>query len=275
MKGRRGFALLAVLWLLLGIGTLLASEVGPLRIGARASRNRLLLREAGWARDGCLALMLARLDRPGTPLFVDSTLLGRTFWCRAVVTDPAGRIDINLAGEQALRATLGADSLSDAVLDWRDPDDTRRPRGAESAEYRGRSGPRNAPLQDVLELRLVRGLEEWTDERLHAYFTVEGGDLLNVNVAPVELLQALGMPGTDALRLRELRTQGWRANSLDDLRRSGIGTPPLIASLARFDSGDLVLEVEGVAGAPPLRAWARAIVRRTEAGIVVVRAEIW
>ncbi len=86
------------------------------------------------------------------------------------VEDEAGKIDLNTAPAELIRGlfrTLSIDdaraaALADAVLDWRDPDSSRRPAGAEDAEYR-RAGlahlPRNGPFTQVDELRLVLGID--------------------------------------------------------------------------------------------------------------------
>ena len=51
----------------------------------------------------------------------------------------------------------------DAVLDWRDEDDSLRPNGAENDYYQGLEPPylpRNGPFQSLEELMLVRGVTE-------------------------------------------------------------------------------------------------------------------
>ncbi len=51
--------------------------------------------------------------------------------------------------------------VSDSILDWIDPDDTPRVAGAESDYYQGLAVPyyaKNAPIDDLSELLLVRGI---------------------------------------------------------------------------------------------------------------------
>jgi hypothetical protein len=53
------------------------------------------------------------------------------------------------------------DEISDAILDWLDPDDTPRDNGAESDYYGSLTppyAPRNGPIQSMEELLLVRGV---------------------------------------------------------------------------------------------------------------------
>jgi len=85
------------------------------------------------------------------------------------VRDEASKIDLNKAPEAllaALFASVGVDpgnaqSLADAIADFRDPDNLRRVRGAEAADYRDAGldwGPKNAPFQTVEELQQVLGM---------------------------------------------------------------------------------------------------------------------
>ena len=83
------------------------------------------------------------------------------------VQDEAGKVDLNIGSEAtAARARSrgrrgGGEAAADAILDFRDSDDDRRPSGAERAEYRaaGRpQGPKNAPFFVVEELAAVLGL---------------------------------------------------------------------------------------------------------------------
>jgi general secretion pathway protein K len=82
------------------------------------------------------------------------------------VQDEVGRVNLNKAPEAllaALFASVGIDSgkaqsLADAIADYRDSDDLPRVRGAEEAEYRDAGlgwGPKNAPFQTIEELQQV------------------------------------------------------------------------------------------------------------------------
>src|SRR5437667_7617694 len=97
---RRGFALLAVLWVLTaltaltGVGTLVA------RLGSETTRNRMLLARAEWAREACGEILLARFSVDPTIRAVDPIDLGRGTWCRASLDDPAARLNLNTADRQ-------------------------------------------------------------------------------------------------------------------------------------------------------------------------------
>lgn len=117
-------------------------------------RLRIADRDLGWAPDG----RPHRLRRDGGVLEV-------------VVEDEGQKANVNRLGKAELRQLLEerlgmdperADALSDAILDWRDPDDLHRPRGAERDYYEALEPPyrpTNGPLRDLHELLLVRGVD--------------------------------------------------------------------------------------------------------------------
>jgi general secretion pathway protein K len=131
-----------------------------------------------------------------------------------------------------------------AIMDWIDADDLPTgPGGAESQYYRTLEQPyvaRNAPMETITELRLIRGV---TDELLltlgakrvggivdpatNAYLTVlpfaPGGRWqVNLNTAPLPLLQSLTPEvGTFAGRIVERRSQQW-ITTMAELQELGI-----------------------------------------------------
>jgi hypothetical protein len=88
------------------------------------------------------------------------------------VVDEGGKINLNALlaldngqgniAKQILMALPNmTDDISDAILDWLDPDDTPRPSGAENEYYMSQSpayGAKNGPLDSLEELLLVRGV---------------------------------------------------------------------------------------------------------------------
>jgi general secretion pathway protein K len=127
------------------------------------------------------------------------------------ISDEEGRLDLNLAPPERVRRLLEAlgadrqtrDTVADSLEDWKDPDERHRANGAESDDHYLRLPfpfhARNGRLQDVAELRQIRGvtpaLYEGTGERpgLAALTTVHGRTTVNVNAAPVPVLAALGL----------------------------------------------------------------------------------
>jgi general secretion pathway protein K len=131
-----------------------------------------------------------------------------------------------------------------AIVDWIDADDfPTGPGGAESQYYRALEKPyvvRNAPMETIAELSLIRGV---TDELLltlgakrlggivdpatNAYLTVlpsAPGDRwqVNLNTAPLPILQSLTREvGTFAELIVERRSQRWITN-MAELQEIGI-----------------------------------------------------
>jgi type II secretory pathway component PulK len=200
---RRGFVLLSVLWTLVILAVVAGLALRLAATGAGATSNRAVLTRGEWAREACLELLLSRYAENPAVRLVDMTDLGRGTWCRVELEDAGARIDLNLASADVLRAVVGSDSLSDALLDWRDPDGAPRPLGAEAEWYRrnGRRTPRNGPLAAVEELQLVRGFEGPVYLRLRPLLAVTGESRVNLNAVPVDLLRALPGLGSEAVQV--------------------------------------------------------------------------
>ena len=99
------------------------------------------------------------------------------------ITDEAGKVDLNTAGDrllQALLAGVGAaasQATTDAIIDFRDDDNSKRPQGAEREEYigAGRPGPKNSAFSVVEEVEQVLGIDSALAERLRPHVTVYTG----------------------------------------------------------------------------------------------------
>jgi len=249
----RGFALLAVLWLVAALTVLGGLAVGVARTGSQTTRNRILLTRAGWAREACLEILLARYGQDPTIRHLDSVDLGRGTWCGASVEDPGTKVNLNVADREALVAVIAAashrpavvvDSLVDALLDWRDADTVTRPLGFESAANR------NGPLADVRELRYVRGFDDSLVARLSALLTTRGAGAINVNAAPPGVLAILPGIGNEAIELLMTRrasrpipnadflagllSSGARATllaSYQEFVRAAVFTPPQLVAV--------------------------------------------
>ena len=87
--------------------------------------------------------------------------------------------------------------LVDAIVDWVDQDETPEPSGAESIYYqtlRPSYRAANAPLQTLLELRLIKGMTPEIMAKLSKLVTVyppEGQSKVNLNTADPLVIQAL------------------------------------------------------------------------------------
>lgn len=287
MSGRQGFALLAVLWLIVALVSVAGAGIAVGRAGSDTSRNRVILRRAAWARDACTAILIARYSSSKPAAGIDSIDLGRDVWCSARVDDPSARLNLNRATSAQLQILLGNDSLVDALLDWRDPDNTPRAKGAERDFYLAerRPPPRNAALASIAELRQVRGFEQAPDDWLSARFTHRGSGRINVNAASAAILASVpGLRSSDAALIESWRVSpSWSIRSLDELmsrlgparvEELGSGIADVRSYLA-FEPAELVISVEGRVGASPLRARAVLTSVPLPTRLAVVSQEVW
>jgi len=125
-----------------------------------------------------------------------------------------------------------ASRVVDAILDWRDADDLKRPNGAEADDYRTagfKYGPSNAPFETVGELALVMGVTPDIYRRVADSLTVYS--------------RQPGINTTTASRTVLLALPGVSAEVVDDYlerRREAIENklpPPPFAAAAAFGSG--------------------------------------
>lgn len=92
-----------------------------------------------------------------------------------------------------------AQDLAASIVDWRDADsELSTPIGsAEDPFYRNLAynpyEAKDAPLEALDELRLVKGMDANSMEKLKNYLTVFGDGKININTAPKAVLLAVGM----------------------------------------------------------------------------------
>ncbi len=117
-----------------------------------------------------------------------------------------GKVDLNVAPAALITGLIevvdnevDADSITAAILDWRDADQERRPNGAEDSDYHSAAlgyGARDAPLVTVGELQQVLGITPVMFRDLLELVTVHSGMAgVDPMAAPKEVL--LGLPGLD------------------------------------------------------------------------------
>jgi general secretion pathway protein K len=176
ISAQQGIALIAVLWITLLITVIASSFAYSMRGEALAARNTMSLAQARAVADGAVERMAFELARPrnlpevwkadGQPHVWNDGEVAVT----AMASDEAARIDLNAASNPLLKGLLQnvggldpetAQRTLEAILDWRDADDLRRPNGAEAADYRAaglQQTPSNSPFESVGELRRVLGM---------------------------------------------------------------------------------------------------------------------
>jgi general secretion pathway protein K len=224
-RRQRGVALILVLWVIALMSVLLGSFALIARTENLESRHLFDTTTARYAAEAGLERAVYELRNPdpltrwvgdGRPyeFAFDNALV------HVELTDESGKIDINSADDallQSLFVSIGANTdqaaaLSDAIQDWRDPDDVVRPHGAEAAEYKtaGLSYvPRNAPFQTVSEVQQVFGMNYELYARIEPAITIyAGGGAPNPAYAPLQALLALpGMTPELAQQLIQARQQ--------------------------------------------------------------------
>jgi len=299
-----GFALIAVLWVMVGLSALALAGTLAARDAVSAATNRAELARAAWSAEDCLertraavsaALADAAEEGPDAPTWraldgaVGASLLVRG--CDLAVV-PAGRaVDLNAADGEWLRrlflaAGVGgarADSLADALLDWRDADDQARPFGMEAAGYRaaGRPLPRNGPLADERELAGVQGFGR--GDGVDTLLTVEPGRVF-LDRAPAAVLASLpGMTPEAVVRLQQMRGATRGAPSLAALadglspgsRDALLRAYQELATLTAPTPDAWIVTARGRSGTPPLTAAVQARLVRAGPRAAVVRRRSW
>ncbi len=254
MKARaRGFALVLVLW----VGVLLTLVVGSLAFGARTElavtrglaelRQAEALAEAGVAR-AVVGLMerdrAAKWRSDGAPYTF--TLAGGKVTVR--VRSERGKINLNAAAEDVVRKLFAgaaeridgveeeqALAAAEAVLDWRDRDDTERRDGAEARAYAAAGlqwRPANGKFSTVSELRRVLGVSAEIYDAIAPHLTVNGGGArIDPQSASAVALEAI--PGATAEDIAEFIEA--RAAWADAGGASGGGTPFPAGKLAGLE----------------------------------------
>ena len=217
MSGRRGLAQILVLWALVLLGTLAGGFALSMRIEAQAARNEIDgLRAYYQARTGIsIATMLVSSFPDGGMAGVNIEGGEEDAAYRVKIMGEGGKIDINLVTEDDLFEILlkgglsgrDAESLRDAIFDWKDQDDDPRPYGAEAADYarlREPLIPRNGKFTSVEELRYVMGVtQELYDRFLSRVFTVHS-NTSRVNVSEASRIVLASLPGVSPEAVEEI-----------------------------------------------------------------------
>lgn len=204
-----GVALVMVLWLTVMLTAVGATLAYTMRGEVGAARNAVSLAQARALADGAVDRTAFELLRPRTPDAWKPDGTSRT-WSEAGAriavhaADEAARIDVNAASEALLRSMLvtrgglddaAASALADAIGDWRDEDELRRPNGAEAGDYRAAGSkylPSNRRFESIGEVSRVHGMTPALYARLAPLVTVHSGQAgINPVTAGRDVLLAL------------------------------------------------------------------------------------
>jgi general secretion pathway protein K len=256
-SGRRGFALLTALWLIVAISTvalefsLQAQERRKTAINISERAQAFAAAEAGIAttraRLGRLATSVAagqtgsgvggetdQTDplRWADSLFTDSIVLGPGAGSVSVIVRDVGAfLNPNEMSEQRWIAFLTAagvdygvaEQIAQSIFDWMDPDPDPRGRGAERDDYirAGRLAlPSNKLFTSVEELRDVMGMTPEIYARIAPYFSLLASGQINVNKADPLVLRSLpGMTDEIVAAILNQRYSATPIRSLEELKQ--------------------------------------------------------
>ncbi len=210
--GSDGFILVVVLWILAALAALASTYAVYLANTAAATRSyddRIQARALITSGLELTAYRLIGFDDASRPT---SGAFGFEIGSSRVDVEfhsEGARIDLNLAPKPLLTslfAVLGvapedAGAYADRIIAWR----TKPPPGVQNAEaeaYRDAGlsyAPRQAPFQNVAELRLVRGMpSELVDAAVPFVTIFNGRAQIDVNEAPPQVVYALPGINPDA-----------------------------------------------------------------------------
>lgn len=222
-RGQTGVALVLVLWVITLLAVIAGNFAFSMRSEAQIARNLVSTAQARAFADAGVQRAWFELMKPPTDsqrwqangVRHEFTVQGAVL--RITLVDESGKIDLNTASDALLKGLLVSAGLSDeasthvldAVLDWRDADKQKRPRGAEEADYRtaGKSYvPSDAPFETVDELQRVLGMTPELYRKLAPALTVYSRQAgVNTAVAPASVL--LAIPGVNPAMVEQYLAQ--------------------------------------------------------------------
>lgn len=214
VHGRQaGFALVGVLWAAVILAVIAGSVLATARTDARLVHTHYQIAQLESAADAAINIAILRMLDPDASARppMDATPFTVAFGERRIgvrAQDEAGKIDLNLAKGDLLRALLvvagmagdDAERLVDRMLDWREPGGAKRPDGATANEHRGGAGlahaPRGGPFESIEELQLLVGVTPALFARIAPSLTVHSATpWVDPGFASADVLAALAALG--------------------------------------------------------------------------------
>ncbi len=236
--GRSGFILVAVLWILAALAALASVYsvyLANTAVAARGYDQRLQVKALVTSGLELTAYRLIGLDDASRPTSGVSGFQLGLARVEVEFRSEGARIDLNLAPKPLLSGlftVLGlkpedAEFCADRIIAWR----TKPPPGGQNSEARDYQsaglnyGPKEAPFQNVLELRLVRGLPPALVDAALPFLTVFNGRAeIDVNEAAPQVVAALPKisqnAASDIIRLRDPRNPQVAMGLLGEARSS-------------------------------------------------------
>ncbi|MFO1322725.1 MAG: type II secretion system protein GspK [Burkholderiales bacterium] len=271
-RRQRGIALIIVLWLTIMLTVIASGFAFSMHNEALSARNALSLAQARAAADGAIERAAFELSRPRQPSSWSAD--GQQHQWKdgdvdivASAVDESAKIDVNTASEKLLTGLIdrvgGADptvtpKVVDSILDWRDPDDIRRPNGAEAADYQMAGlaqKPSNGWFETVSEVARVMNVTPAIFARIADSLTVHSRQP-GVNPATATRDVLLALPDATPASVDQFLAQ--RAEAL----KSKLPIPPFPPATGFAAGAVPVWRIRAVATAPDGVTFAReAIVR--------------
>jgi len=226
---QRGVALVLVMWVAVLLTVIAGSFIVERRTEMLVVSNSVSMARAEAIADAGVqraVFEIYRNDNSPDAWKRDGTRYSMTFENTPVtveIRDESAKIDINTAYEPLLRGLLVSSGLPDdeasrvldAILDWRDPDDLKRPNGAEAPDYKAAGlayKPANGPFQAIEELQLVLGMRPEIYRRVAPFITVYSrAPGVNTQLASREVLLSLPGATTEAVDEYLARREAARA----------------------------------------------------------------
>jgi general secretion pathway protein K len=236
-------ALVSVLWGITLLSIIAAAFLSSGNLSYRSARNSIEAAQLNAIVEGTVARVVLTLlsARPDRRWRTDGVAQETEFSGIPVsvsIQDELGRIDINHADAALLARVFqvagldsrAAGSLTDKILDWREPNSRRRLNGANEQDYRTAGStvmPRRGPFQSLDELKLVMTMTSDIFRRAEPALTVySGSQFFDQRVAPRESLMAL--PGMDSAKVDAIISA--RGRGTGQPMQGGIGAIPTTAN---------------------------------------------
>jgi len=174
-KDKNGLVLVAVLWIVVVLTVIVAILGRKSRLDTKVCLARMESVRCKWACRAGIERAIAILNEDEretdclTDLWSDNYIdfndipLQRCIFT-VRVTDESSKLNINTATrEQLLGLPYMVEEIADAIIDWRDTDETPGEVGVEGGYYENLPFgylPRNGPFRTIRELLLIRGVTE-------------------------------------------------------------------------------------------------------------------
>lgn len=272
-EGEEGYALVAAVASIALFAAMALSVISVARTGiadAGAEQSQL---QANAAVDAGVAMALSRLlsDDPAERWSIDGHQYRFAFGeaqIRVQVQDERGKVPLSELTEPVATRLLEAVGLSgdhlliarDSLLDWTDDDRDARPFGAEAPYYQAAGiVPPNGSLASIGELRIIRGFDAETVERIGQVATTYAlpgyFDVRHASPAAIAIMEGSEGKAAIASIARAREAQGQRTAIAFTDAVSLVGRPLTVSVSATLPEGvgatrRIVVQLTGIEAAP-------------------------